>query len=117
MSNSIYDKNKLNTTIKPSLVDEKLTLDVKIDGMIKQHYQEQIDFKEKTVRYALFKMGWSSPCERFHVLNDKKLRAENMLLKETLKNIAALSEYEWKVDIMNKIFKSAKETLSIIESK
>lgn len=54
---------KTTTNIKPSMdwENEILTLDIEIDGLVKHHYKEVVDFKEKTVRKVLISLGWTPP--------------------------------------------------------
>jgi len=52
------------TKINLTLEDQRLILDITVENNIMdQYYQEIVDFKEKTVREALIKLGWTPPKE------------------------------------------------------
>ena len=59
-------KNEFKTEIKPYFdIDEGiLTFETRTSGIIEQHFKETVNFKDKTVREALIKLGWTPPKDK-----------------------------------------------------
>ena len=55
--------NEINITIAPllNIKDETLMFETITTGLIEQHFTECLNFKDKTVRETLIKLGWTPP--------------------------------------------------------
>lgn len=94
---------RINTEMKAFLDEENhiLTVETIKDGLINEHFQEVVRFKEETVLKALVKLGWTPPksygeTELNQVAHDHDvwmLEQEVKKLKESVSMLKELHEH------------------------